>query len=123
MIILSNTDLSYWDINSETAQGDWFFEREKEVMMKLEGDTFLEENALVMYEKTLENDKNVRVGSITTYRKSFTADDVLFRSGLIAMYNLPSGLSHTLIVQPYVNDRAFTSSFPPYTAYALRYNK
>ncbi len=123
MIVLSNTDLSYWNINSETAHVDWFFDREIDVMMKFEGDTLLEENALVMYEKALGNDKNVRIGSITTYRHSFTADDTMFRSGLIAMYNLPSGLSHTVIVQPYLEDRAFTTSFPPYAAYALRYNK
>ena len=121
VIILSKTDLSYWAIQQDDAQGDWFFEREKEVMMKLNGDSLIEENALVMYEHIFEKGTSLRVGSMTTYRHSITADDSLLRTGLIAMYTTPSAWSHTLIVQPYLQDRAFASAFPPYAAYALRY--
>ena len=49
------------------------------------------------------------------------SEDVLLRSGLIVNYNPGSVFDHTLIVQPYLSDRAFTSAFPPHVAYAFKF--
>ena len=124
VIILSSTDVSYWNIQRDEAIGNYFFEREKELMMKFSGDTLLQENALVLYEINFEEKKsNIRIGSITTYRQTFQAEDTLLRTGLIAMYNQSNGLTHALLIQPYLQDRAFTSAFPPFAAYQFRYTK
>ena len=122
VIVLSSTDVSYWDIQRDEAIGNYFFEREKELMMEFGGDTLLQENALVLYEINFEEQQsNLRVGSITTYRQTFRAEDVLLRTGLIAMYNQSNGLTHALLIQPYLQDRSFSGSFPPFAAYQFRY--
>ena len=122
IIVVGSGDLTHFNIQSE-ATGPWFFEREKEVMMSLngDGDIAIDTNGLLMYQMDFEDNGWARLGSFTTWRGGLKSEDRLLRSGLIASYNNGSAFTHNLIVQPYLSDRAFTSPWPPYTAYALKF--
>lgn len=122
MIALVNEDFSVWSVMApEGASGKYFFEREQEVMMAYSQSRTSNLNGLLMWEspnpRTL-----IRVGSITTHRYSFETEDNLFRTGLIGIIGKKEKVySHTFLVQGYIEDRAMTSFFPPYIAYAFRF--
>jgi hypothetical protein len=121
-IALANENYSYWSVKvPEGATGDYFFEREQEVMMAYSQSRLSNFNGLLMWES--QNPRTlIRVGSITTHRYSFEAEDTLFRTGLIGIVGKKEKVySHTFIVQGYLEDRAMTDFFPPYIAYAFRF--
>ena len=121
VIVLSSLDVVHWDENAE-LDGDWYFEREKEVLLRLGGDQSLDGNLLLLYQHDLSEDRWVRGGSFTTMRTGVGADDRLLRSGVLA--SLGGGAtSHSLIVQPYLISRSYEMTSPPYVAYAFKYAK
>ena len=123
IVILLNEDVSQWRIQApEVASGEWFFEREAEVMMSFGDEQYFNFNGLLMVENKSAT-RLLRVGSMTTHRQTAQAEDVLFRSGMILITGqLQKQYAHTLIVQPYIESRAMTT-FPPYVAYAFRLNR
>ncbi|MEC8379989.1 MAG: hypothetical protein VXZ96_06695 [Myxococcota bacterium] len=123
IVIFLNEDVSQWRIQSpEAASGEWFFEREAEVMMSFGDEQYFNFNGLLMVENKSAT-RLLRVGSMTTHRQTAQAEDVLFRSGMILITGqLQKQYAHTLIVQPYIESRAMTT-FPPYVAYAFRLNR
>ena len=123
IVILLNEDVSQWRIQApEAADGDWFFEREAEVMMAFGDEQYFNFNGLLMFEHKSAS-RLLRVGSMTTHRQTTQAEDVMFRSGMILITGqLQKQYAHTLIVQPYIESRAM-ATFPPYVAYAFRLNR
>jgi len=119
VVVLGSADWTHWNIQSDVT-GDWYFEREKEVMLALGGDESLDTNLLLLYQHDFSSERFLRAGSISTYRKGMKAEDQLFRSGLFLSMSL-GNTSHNLIVQPYLMDRHYGPSDAPYTAYAFRY--
>ena len=122
-IVFSNTTgYSTWNITTPDGEnGVGVFEREKEIMVALENDTVLENNTLLLYQIDQETDKFLRIGNLTTYRHSMTADDTLFRTGLLFVAQKNPNKSHIVIAQSYIQDRAFNSPIVPYVAYAYKY--
>ena len=119
IVFLGSADWTHWNIQSD-VDGEWFFEREKEVMLALGGDETLDTNLLLLYQHDVSPDRFLRAGSITTYRQGIKAQDQLLRSGLFVSLGLGKA-SHNLIVQPYFIDRHYGPTNAPYTAYAFRY--
>jgi hypothetical protein len=122
VIVLASTDVTHWDVNSQ-VEGDWFFEREKELMLAFEGDNVIDFNGLALYQLDLSEDRWLRLGSFTTWRKAFASEDELLRSGVLCSYSGGGAVSHNLVAQPYLKDRAYDSPFPIYAAYAFKYSK
>lgn len=130
VIIALNGDHSRWSIGYDSVttelEGEYFFEREMEVMMRTVGaggDTLTQGNGILVYEWDWNTDDNalLRVGNLTTYRKSWTGDDTLLRSGLLLqVLTYDERITHTLLAQPYIIDRAYESAFPPMVAYQLK---
>jgi hypothetical protein len=122
MLVLINTDLTHWAIDSD-VEGDWFFEREQELMLALGGDQVLSINGVFLYEldKDPEDGRNLRIGNLTTRRTSMAGEDTLLRSGLLAVLSQNEHWSHTFLVQPYLVARAFDVQSAPFTAYVLKY--
>ena len=129
VIVLLNGDWSRWHINSPdlTADYDYFFERELEVMMRFGdsgGENLVQGNGILMYEldRNPDNGSLLRVGSLTTYRMTTVADDRLFRTGALVQIPTYEGKwTHTIIAQAYLSDRAYTSAFPPFFAYQIKF--
>ena len=123
IVLLLNEDVSQWRIQAPSAaEGPWFFEREAEIMMAFASEYYLHFNGLLMVERRSAT-RLLRAGSMTTHRQSISAEDALFRSGLIVITGqLEKTYAHTLIVQPYIQARAM-DAFPPYVAYAFRVNR
>jgi hypothetical protein len=121
-IIFSNTiDYGMWSVNApENETGEGFFEREKELMMAFGSETAVENNTLLLYQIDKSDDVFYRIGNLTTYRHSIIADDTLIRSGLLFVAQPKENRNHVVIVQPYLQDRAFTSLTKPYVAYAYK---
>ena len=121
VVVLASTDWTYMDIRSE-VEGSWFFERDKELMLALEGDSVIDFNGLVLYQHD-RSEGMIRVGSFTTRRSSAEASDTMLRTGLICSFNGGGNITHNLISQVYLQDRAFTDPFPPYFAYAMKVSR
>ena len=117
VISLINTNIEYFDVQAESPLGDWFWEPEKEVLIRAEGATMVDGAFLLMNEWERE-DSIIRVGSITTYRNSTEADDTLLRSGAIGFLQVSPHVTHILLVQSYLIDRAFSTGHP-FIAYSL----
>ena len=64
----------------------------------------------------------LRAGSITTWRKSWTADDTLLRSGLLLTLER-GAMTYVVLAQPYLRSRAFDEKLPPFTAIQIKYNR
>jgi hypothetical protein len=122
MVILVHTDMTHWDVDAK-VEGDWFFEREQELMLALRGDQVLSINGVFLYELDSDpsDERFFRIGNLTTRRTSMAAEDELLRTGLLAIWQQGTHLSHTLLVQPYLRDRGFSTAMPPFTAYVLKY--
>ena len=124
VVVLNAVDYGYYNVfKPEGEAGTATFERVKEVMIAFDGDQILENNTMVFYQKDREDGGFLRIGSLTSYRKSFQADDQLLRSGLIGMLQPTSGGMHIVICQPYLTSRAFEGAWAaPYLAYAFKYS-
>jgi len=122
MIVLASTDLTRWNIRSD-VQGDWFFEREKELMMAFGGDNVVDFNGLALYQLDANEDRWIRMGSFTTWRKALVSDDELLRTGVLCSYSGGGAVSHNVVAQLYLKDRAYDTAFPVYAAYAFKYSK
>ena len=124
IIFLNSVDYGYYDVFKPSGEtGVATFERIKEVMIAFDGDQILENNTMLFYEKNMSVDAFYRVGSLTSYRQSFKANDRLLRSGLIAMVNFGGNGMHIVIAQPYLVDRTFEGAWSaPYLAYAFKYS-
>ena len=115
---LLSAELSHWRVSSE-VEGAWYFEREKEVLIRLGHDEILDLNGLLLYEREGHRVDTLRVGSFTTWRYGRGAEDSLVRSGVLL--SLGWGPSrHNVVVQPYLRSRSFSPSGLPYMAYALQ---
>ena len=68
------------------------------------------------------DNSQLRAGSITTWRKSWTADDTLLRSGLLITLKR-GAMTYVVLAQPYLRSRAFDEKFPPFTAIQIKYNR
>ena len=122
IVILSSFDYSHWNIAvPEGDNGVGFFEREKEVMLSYGGDQIFENNSLLLYQIDKDEERFMRVGSFTTLRKSLIAADTMLRTGLLWSLQTSQNKSHIVMLQGYLNDRSYTSIFPPYIAYAYKY--
>jgi len=125
VIVVVNGDLSRWWVRSAVEEDySYFFEREQELLMRLGtegGDTLFALNGVLLLEidRDAEDDRFLRVGNLTTWRRTFTADDELLRTGLLVTAT-NGRLTHVLLVQPYLRDRAFETGLPPFTGYQLR---
>jgi hypothetical protein len=118
-LVLINGNLDYWNITSANQQGEWLWEPEKELLIRANGESILDGATLFMNEWILERQKRfLRIGSITVYRHAMSSQDSLLRSGLIAMYQSSEHLSHILLAQVYLEDRAFDLG-APFLAYSL----
>ena len=117
VISLINTNIEHFVVQAATPQGDWFWEPEKEVLIQAEGSTMVDGAFLLMNEWE-RGDSIVRVGSITTYRNSIEANDTLLRSGAIGFLQVSPRVTHILLVQSYLIDRAFSTGHP-FVAYSL----
>jgi hypothetical protein len=122
VIVLASTDVTHWNVTSD-VQGDWFFEREKELMLAFESDNVVDFNGLALYQLDLNKDRWIRMGSFTTWRKALVSDDELLRTGVLCSYSGGGAVSHNVVVQPYLKDRAYDSALPLYAAYAFKYSK
>ena len=114
-------------VKPDDIEGVATFEREREVMLNFGGDQILENNTLLLYQIDKTEDKYLRVGNLTTYRRSMGANDAMLRSGLLSVFQTDPKHNHILIVQHYIqDDLGFTAStreggFAPYVAYAYKY--
>ena len=124
-VVFKNTaDYSYWNVlqpGEEADKGNYTFEREKEVMIEFGGDQILENNTLLLYQIDREEDKFFRVGNLTTYRQGMGTGDVLLRTGVIGIAQTSEFNSHIVIVQSYLQDRAFEPTSVPYFIYAFKH--
>ncbi len=124
-IVVINGDLSRWWVRSAVEENyAYFFEREQEVLMRLGsegGDTLFALNGVLLLEldRDVDDERYLRVGNLTTWRRTLTADDELLRTGLLVTAT-HGRLTHVLLVQPYLRDRAFETALPPFTAYQVR---
>ena len=100
-------------------QGDWFFEREKELMLGFGADQSFDSNLLLLYQHDLKDGRWIRGGSFSTYRLSKEAMDTLVRTGLLLSTGNAKS-SHNLVVQPYLYSRSFHYRNAPYLAYAFK---
>lgn len=121
VIVVANGDFSHWNIQADVA-GDWFFEREAELMMPLGGGNLFKGDGVLLYEMEVGNDYLLRVGSLTSYRITPDADDTLLRTGLLTTFGYHNW-THALIVQPYLIDRAFDAAGVPFIAYQAKWTK
>ena len=117
VITLLNGNVEYFDVQSTSPQGGWFWEPQKEVLMKAEGTTMVDGAFLLMNEWERGNSV-IRVGSITTYRNSRDAQDTLLRSGAIGFVQVSPKVTHIILLQSYIIDRAFDTGHP-FVAYSL----
>ena len=125
VVVVANGDISRWWAQSVVAESyDYHFERDREVLMRMGpqgGDTLTQFNGLVLYERQMDESR-LRAGSITTWRKSWTADDTLLRSGLLV--TLDRGpMTYVVLAQPYLRSRAYDEKLPPFTAIQIKYNR
>ena len=129
VIVVLNGDWSDWSIKSPdlAADYDYFFERELEVMMRMGedgGDNLIQANGVLLYELDWNPDDRMflRIGSLTQYRMTTTADDRVLRTGaLVQLSTRDETLWHTLLAQAYIQDRAYTTAMPPWVAYQLKW--
>lgn len=121
IVVLLDGAINHWNIESD-VEGDWFFEREQEVMLQFGGDQVLSLNGVLLYEldNNPDDERFLRVGNLTSRQASFGGEDTLLRSGLLVVWNRSAHFSHTFLVQPYVVSRA-QPTVPPMTAYVLKY--
>ena len=118
VILLASAEWVYWNIQAD-VEGDWFFERELEHMLRFGGDVSENYNLLLLFEQALENTRRIRVGSFSTMRRAVSASDALVRSGLLLSIGNDQR-SHNLVVQPYIFSRYHHLKNPPYVAYAFK---
>ncbi len=66
----------------------------------------------------------MRVGNITTWRVALgETDDQLLRSGLAIAASLNEGkLNPTFVVQAYLDDRGYSTPFPPFMGLMMRWS-
>lgn len=123
VVIALSGEYTRWNLRSE-LEGDYWFEREYELLIGRQ-DAIWSSNAVLAYELNPSPDDGwyARVGSITTYRKALgDTQDVLLRTGLLASLSThQERWTHSLLVQPYLIDRAYTRPFPPFIAYLVKW--
>jgi len=118
VVVLGSLDVVHWNVQAE-VEGDWYFEREEEVLLSLEGDQSLDANFLMLFQHEMDESTWIRGGSFTTVRAGFSSGDQMVRSGLLLSRG-SGDISHTLIVQPYLKSRSFSVLDAPYVAYAFK---
>ena len=129
VIVLLNGDWSDWNVSAPelAADYDYFFERELEVMMRMGhagGDNLVQGNGVLLYHWDKDEDDRwyMRVGSLTQYRMTTTADDRLLRTGaLVQVSTRDETLTHTVLAQAYLRDRAYEKALPPFLAYQVKW--
>jgi hypothetical protein len=121
VVVLGSVDVVHWDVQA-VVDGDWYFEREKEVLLGLGGDQSLDANFLLLYQHDTAESQWIRGGSFTTLRAGFSSGDQLMRSGLLLSRG-SGDISHTFIVQPYLKSRTFSVTDAPYVAYAFKFKR
>ncbi|MCB9761919.1 MAG: hypothetical protein H6739_18980 [Alphaproteobacteria bacterium] len=125
IIVLLNAEYSQWYVTAPDVTGDYWFEREYELMIGMNKDAILTSNNLLLFEWDWnpEDRMFLRVGSITRYRRALgDTEDALLRTGLIAQFSTKDGhLVHTLLASAYLKDRAYTKPFPPFLAYTIKW--
>ena len=117
VLALLNSNVEYFSVQSASPQGDWFCEPQKEVLIQAEGSTTVDGAFLLMNEWE-RGASVIRLGSITTYRNSLQAQDTLLRSGAIGFMQVSSHVTHIVLLQSYIIDRAFSTGHP-FIAYSL----
>ena len=117
VIALINSNIEYFHIQSQTPQGEWFWEPEKEVLIQSNGAIMVDGALLIMNEWSQE-ERALRLGALANYRNSIEAQDTLLRIGGICMYQPSSHMTHIVLVQSYIIDRAFSAGHP-FLAYSL----
>jgi len=122
MIMLVNTDVTHWNVSAD-VEGDWFFEREQELMLALEGDQVVSVNGILFYEidKDPADARKLRAGALVTRRHSVAAEDVLLRAGPLVQWTQGEHIVHTMLSQLYLVDRTYDVSMAPFTAYVIKY--
>ena len=117
VIALLNSNIEYFDVQSNNPQGDWFWEPQKEVLFQADGSTMVDGAFLVMNEWVRARSM-FRLGSITTYRNSLPSQDTLLRTGAIGFVQASPRVTHIVLLQSYIIDRAFSTGHP-FVAYSL----
>ena len=117
IISLLNSNVEYFSVQSTSPQGDWFWEPQKEVLIQADGSTMVDGAFLLMKEWN-RGDSVLRFGSITTYRNSIQSQDTLLRSGAIGFVQVSPHVTHVVLLQSYIIDRAFSVGHP-FIAYSL----
>lgn len=124
MIIAINAEYTSWHITAEPQYGDYFFEREYELLIGFQ-DQMLSTNGLLLYhlDRNPEDGRYLRIGDITTWRRALgDTDDTLLRTGLLVSLSArEERWTHSLIVQPYLISRAYPNAFPPFVAYTVKW--
>ncbi len=121
ILVVANGEWSHWKLAAD-VQGDWLFEREYELLMGF-SDNLLACNGLLLYEIDRDPDDGrlLRLGNITTWRMAMgSTEDMLLRSGLLASLGM-GAWTHSLLVQAYLADRAYSEPFPPFFAYSMKW--
>jgi hypothetical protein len=121
VVVLGSVDFVHWNVQADVA-GEWFFEREEEVLLALGGDQSIDANGLVLFQHDLDASRWIRGGSFSTLRAGIGSGDEMIRSGLLLSKG-NEALSHTVIVQAYLKSRTFSVSDAPYVAYAFKLNR
>ena len=110
MVVLLDGSINHWNIESDT-EGDWFFEREQEVMLQFGGDQVLSLSGVVLYEidKDPADERFLRVGNLTSRQASFGGEDTLLRSGLLVVWNR----RNASVTRSWFNPMSFPVPNPP----------
>lgn len=123
-VIAINAEYTNWHTHVDSALGDYFFEREYELLIGFQ-DQVINANGVLLYH--MDRDPNdgryLRVGDITTYRHALgDTKDTLLRTGLlVSLSTNDERWTHSLVVQPYLVSRAFPKAFPPFVAYTVKW--
>lgn len=112
-----------WDITAaDRITGQYFWEPESELLIGFQDLTW-SLNVVLLYEHVFDEElgRKLYLGGVYAQSTSVQTTDSFMRSGLLSNFALNRQWGFLLTVQAYLDDRVYTSPFPPYVALRARW--
>lgn len=104
------------------VSGAYFWEPQAELLLAMDDWTW-SINGVVLYEHVFDADigRKLYIGGVIDRSAAVETGDVYARAGLLGNFAIDDVWSVLVTVQPYIQDRVYTSAFPPYAAFRVRW--
>ena len=124
IVVASWGELQGWDTwPSAKVQGDYYWEPESELLQSWH-DLVWTVNGVLLFEHDWPSPegRKIYVGAMANRAASVDTGDVWARVGPMVNFSVDERWSVLVLVQPYLQDRIYTTPLPPYVAARLRWS-